>query len=84
MVVITVSPETCEAFKQAVKNGEIVSSTPERKLPGAEMGKRIEAASTVWDYLNNGNKETPAEVIDAYEEICEHMGIPYVIIRKAE
>ena len=81
MVVITVSPETCEAFKQAVKNGEIESLAPERVLPGSELGKRIEAASTVWDYLNNGNKETPAEVIDAYEEICERLKIPYVIVR---
>ena len=48
------------------------------KLPGAGVARLVEQASIVWTYLHRAERETPAEVIGAFDDICERLGIPYV------
>lgn len=44
----------------------------------SEAAKVCRNASYVWNWLKQS--KAPAEIIGAFDDLCEHLGVPYVIV----
>lgn len=48
----------------------------------SEDAKVCQNASIVWSWLRQ--KEAPAEIIGAFDDLCERLGVPYVLVAGGE
>lgn len=66
---LKVPPEVRDYFK--VFSGEL-----------SEEAKVCRNASCVWNWLKQN--KAPAEIIDAFDDLCKRLGVPYVIVAGGE